>query len=79
MLPTGQKHNRKRKKRKGEREREKSKGKTLKKIQRKKIKKWENNLVNLQSSIYKILIEGRIKWRKEELREEKNLITLFFS
>jgi len=39
MLPTGQKHNRKRKKRKGEREREKSKGKTLKKIQRKKIKK----------------------------------------
>jgi len=39
MLLTGQKYNRKRKKRKGEREREKSKGKTLKKIQRKKIKK----------------------------------------
>ena len=56
MLPTGQKQNRKRKKRKGEREREKSKGKTLKKIQEKRKEKWENNLVNLQSPTYKILI-----------------------
>jgi len=53
MLPTGQKQNRKRKKRKGEREIEKSKGK---KIQEKKLEKWENNLVNLQSPTYKTLI-----------------------
>jgi hypothetical protein len=38
-----------------------------------------NNLVNLQSPTYKTLIQGRIKWRKEELKEEKNLITLFSS
>jgi hypothetical protein len=53
MLLTGQKQNRKRKKRKGERQIEKSKGKTLKKIQEKK--KWQNNLVNLQSPTYKTL------------------------